>query len=63
MAKRPAAMAMAVAPAGAVEGQRSSKLVAALSRTSATFLFFSVVAVGAVAVSTRWITTNTTTVS
>ncbi|XP_037478496.1 O-glucosyltransferase rumi homolog isoform X2 [Triticum dicoccoides] len=54
-------MAMAVAPAGAVEGQRSSKLVAALSRTSATFLFFSVVAVGAVAVSTRWITTNTTT--
>lgn len=53
-------MVMAVAPAGAVEGQRSSKLVAALSRTSATFLFFSVVVVGAVAVSTRWITTTTT---
>ncbi|KAF7009991.1 hypothetical protein CFC21_024469 [Triticum aestivum] len=53
-------MAMAVAAAGAVEGQRSSKLVAALSRTSAAFLFFSVVVVGAVAVSTRWITTTTT---
>ncbi|XP_037486354.1 O-glucosyltransferase rumi homolog isoform X2 [Triticum dicoccoides] len=53
-------MAMAVAATGAVEGQRSSKLVAALSRTSAAFLFFSVVVVGAVAVSTRWITTTTT---
>ncbi|KAF7017311.1 unnamed protein product [Triticum aestivum] len=54
-------MAMEVAAAGAVDGQRSSKFVAALSRTSATFLFFSVVVVGAVAVSTRWITTTTST--
>uniref|UniRef100_A0ACD5V464 Uncharacterized protein n=1 Tax=Avena sativa TaxID=4498 RepID=A0ACD5V464_AVESA len=51
---------MAVAPAGAVDGQRSSKLLAALSRTSATFLFFSVVVVGVVAVSARWIATTTT---
>jgi hypothetical protein len=51
-------MAMAVAPAG--DGQRSRKLAAALSRTSAAFLFFSVVAVGVVFASARWITTATT---
>ncbi|KAM0834498.1 hypothetical protein ACQ4PT_063575 [Festuca glaucescens] len=49
-------MAMAEAP-----GQRSRKLAAALSRTSATFLFFSVVVVGVVFASARWITTTTTT--
>ncbi|XP_051218424.1 uncharacterized protein [Lolium perenne] len=51
-------MAMAVTPAG--DGQRSRKLAAALSRTSAAFLFFSVVAVGVVFASARWITTATT---
>ncbi|CAM0903621.1 unnamed protein product [Alopecurus aequalis] len=55
------ATAVALAPARAVDGQRSSKLVTALSRTRATFLFFSVVVVGVVIVSARWITTTTTT--